>query len=76
MIDLKHKSILMYVVLKQKSVFLAIEMRLTSLALKFKLSEFKVSRFYYMSFVLCDIKFNLFFVMSDQNFVLSTNIVS
>ena len=41
MIDLKHKSILMYVVLKQKSVFLAIEMRLTSLALKFKLSEFK-----------------------------------
>ena len=26
-----------------------------------------------MSFVLCDIKFNLFFVMSDQNFVLSTN---
>ena len=24
-----------------------------------------------MSFVLCDIKFSLFFLMSDQNFVLS-----
>ena len=34
-IDLKHKNIPMYVVLKQKSVLLVIDMRLTSLALMF-----------------------------------------
>ena len=34
-IDLKHKNIPTYVVLKQKSVLLAIDMRLTSLALMF-----------------------------------------
>ena len=34
-IDLKHKNIPTYVVLKQKSVLLAAEMRLTSLALMF-----------------------------------------
>ena len=35
MIDLKHKNIPKYVVLKQKSILLAIEMRLTLLALMF-----------------------------------------
>ena len=34
-INLKHKNIPMYVVLKQKSVLLAIDLRLTSLALMF-----------------------------------------
>ena len=47
-IDLKHKNIPTYVVLKQKSVLLAIDMRLTSLALMFlfffKLASATISR--------------------------------